>query len=611
MGSNSNVELVRRFMKNMTEEKLDKLPETKKRQMLIRMNRVLEDIGKNKLPTYNATKIHKKQMIFHKSKKRKRLLLGGNRTGKTVGGAVETVWWARGNHPYRKIKRATEGWVVSVTNEVQRDVAQKEILQWLNPDWIIDIGVRAGSKSDIDNAILDYILVRSERGGVSKIGFKSCEQGRKKFQGTSKDYIWFDEEPDEDIYDECQMRIMDVEGSIWLTMTPLMGLTFIYDRLFLNERNDPEVLCIKMSWEDNPYLPLREIEAMIANLTPEQQESRRHGNFVAMTGLVYSEFNPDYHILKGEYDFNQKIIYLIDDKGVRYSQIYRRWYDRISIDPGYTAPTSIHFYAEDDEGNVYCVAEQYESYKLVPYHSKVIKDIANALVWPKVNGGYTGIIDTAANAKSAATDESVKEQYTKHKIYLRDVDKSVWDGIISVKNYLQLHPYADKKAFPKGKPKFFIVQVENWPYDTVEIRKEIKKYRWKAQVVGQSTKEAPIKRDDHAMDDLRYHLHEKPKTKIFMTHSESYAEKHSLMSDLERADNGFSSSQDTGQPFKAGRIENENEDNTHQRTSNGTKLFDRLGSKGSNQDTSVNINSRGSNSPYSANQRNTRYGKKG
>ena len=32
------------------------------------------------------------------------------------------------------------------------------------------------------------------------MGFKSCDQGREKFQGSSLDFVWFDEEPPRDIY---------------------------------------------------------------------------------------------------------------------------------------------------------------------------------------------------------------------------------------------------------------------------------------------------------------------------------------------------------------------------------------------------------------------------
>ena len=44
------------------------------------------------LARYNTDKIHLKQMEFHKCSKRNRWVFGGNRTGKTECGAVETVW---------------------------------------------------------------------------------------------------------------------------------------------------------------------------------------------------------------------------------------------------------------------------------------------------------------------------------------------------------------------------------------------------------------------------------------------------------------------------------------------------------------------------------------
>ena len=44
-----------------------------------------------------------------------------------------------------------------------------------------------------ENGVIDFIRVKNVFGGTSIIGFKSCDQGREKFQGTSLDYVWFDE----------------------------------------------------------------------------------------------------------------------------------------------------------------------------------------------------------------------------------------------------------------------------------------------------------------------------------------------------------------------------------------------------------------------------------
>ena len=182
-----------------------------------------------KLAGYNFEKVHKKQIEFHKCTKRNRWVFGGNRTGKTECGAVEAIWYARGIHPYKKIGHATKGWVVSLTQEVQRDVAQEKILSYLPKSWIADIVMRKGTKDSPVSGVIDFILIKSVYGGISTIGFKSCDQGRQKFQGTSQDWIWFDEEPPKDIYDECRMRVLDTCGEIWGTMTPLLGLTWVHD----------------------------------------------------------------------------------------------------------------------------------------------------------------------------------------------------------------------------------------------------------------------------------------------------------------------------------------------------------------------------------------------
>ena len=189
----------------------------------------------NKLKTYNTgEKVHQKQLKFHKCTKKNRWVFGGNRTGKTECGAVEVVYLARGIHPYKENKQSTSGWVVSLSTQVQRDVAQQKILYYLNPEWIEEVVMLSGRKDSLSNGVIDYIVIKNIFGGFSRIGFKSCDQGREKFQGTSLDYVWFDEEPPYDIYLECKMRVIDKGGLLFGTMTPLNGLTWVYESIYLN-----------------------------------------------------------------------------------------------------------------------------------------------------------------------------------------------------------------------------------------------------------------------------------------------------------------------------------------------------------------------------------------
>ena len=84
--------------------------------------------AEDRLAKYNTgRKRHLKQIAFHKCKKRNRWVFGGNRSGKTECGAAECVYFARGIHPYRKNRKDTIGWVVSLSTQVQRDALAQQV----------------------------------------------------------------------------------------------------------------------------------------------------------------------------------------------------------------------------------------------------------------------------------------------------------------------------------------------------------------------------------------------------------------------------------------------------------------------------------------------------
>lgn len=430
---------------------------------------------KNKLNQYNTgEKIHKKQLLFHQSEKKNRWVFGGNRSGKTECGAVEVLYFARGCHPFRKIKGATSGWVVSLSTQVQRDVAQNKILHYLNPDWIEDIVMLSGRKDNYANGIVDYILIKNVFGTLSKIGFKSCDQGREKFQGTSLDYVWFDEEPPYDIYSECRMRVLDKDGDIFATMTPLKGMTFVYDEIYLNKYNDPNIWYEFMQWDDNPFISESAKNAMKQSLSEQELKSRQFGEFLDVGGRVYPEFDENVNVIEP-------------------FQIPYEWQDKLSIDPGLKNPLSCHWYAVDYDGNVYVVAEHYESGRDIGYHSEVIHRISDEMHWHRnSNGMIEALIDSAANQTTLASIRSVADLFYDYNILVNtNVNKDVFSGIQRVKSYL-------KNSL--GESKLFI-------FNTCKnMIREMKAYRW-------GNGDNPVKVDDHSMDELRYYIMSRPENK--------------------------------------------------------------------------------------------------
>lgn len=415
------------------------------------------------LTLYNREKTHQKQMAFHKCQKRNRWVFGGNRSGKTECGAVECVWMALGMHPFRQNRSDVSGWVVSLTQQVQRDVAQAKILKYLPRRNIIKIVMREGSASSPEYGIIDYIVVKNALGGTGRIGFRSCDQGREKLQGMSLDFVWFDEEPPKDIYDECRMRVFDRKGDIFGTMTPLKGLTWVYDEIELNANDDPEVWCEYMEWRDNPYLDESEVTAMEKVIPKTEQLSRRFGKFTEGEGLVYPEFDQSVHV--------------IDPFPVPHE-----WQANISIDPGLRNPTSCHFYAVDFDGVIYVVAEHFEAGKSVDHHVRALFEIADAIGWRRDSKGrLTALIDSAANQRTLASEKSVAELFAERGVLVNtNVNKDLYSGIQRIKSLFEQRP-----------PKIYIFSC------CVNLIRELKSYWW-------GDGDRPKKIDDHALDELRY-----------------------------------------------------------------------------------------------------------
>lgn len=164
-----------------------------------------------------------------------RALLGGNRSGKTLAGAFETTCHLTGKYPRwwrgKKFDSHTDGWCAGDTARTVRDILQKELLGppgdasqegtgMIPGDLIQGTSVKHGLAD-----CLESVRVKHASGGTSILHFKSYDQGRQAYQGTSQHFIWLDEECPIEIYTECLLRTMTTNGIVYLTATPLLGLT--------------------------------------------------------------------------------------------------------------------------------------------------------------------------------------------------------------------------------------------------------------------------------------------------------------------------------------------------------------------------------------------------
>jgi phage terminase large subunit-like protein len=384
--------------------------------------------------------------------------LGGNRSGKTRAGAQEVLWYATGTHPFRKVSPPVDLWAVSLDFPTSRDVAQPIIREVL--------GQRYMKRMYEADKILELT-------NGSTIGFKSVDAGWEKFQGTAKDLIWFDEEPTWDVYQECLMRVVDRHGSIIGTMTPLHGMTWVYDEIYSpwQERSSEDIECFIASIYDNPYVKETERKFIEDKYFDEEREARLSGRFVSFAGLIYKEFNRDIHIVK------------------RFV-IPASWTKFRGLDPGINNPTACIWLAISPENEHYIYDEYCETDANVEQNAGRIKQQTGLA---EISATY---IDPSACNRNPAHPQlkSLRDEYAKFDVYTVPGNNDVLFGINRVKEKLRINEKTKK-------PSLYIFD------DCMMTLRELVRYRWdtyRHHPEEKNPKERPKKVMDHLMDALRY-----------------------------------------------------------------------------------------------------------
>jgi phage terminase large subunit-like protein len=423
-------------------------------------------------PDMNSYEPHAKQEVFHKSNKRTRLYIGGNRSGKTTGGIVEDIWWLTGKHPYLDTpkNRPVAGRIISVdfANGVNKIIIP-QLKQWVPPSQL-----RGGSwytAYDSMERVLNF-----ENG--SFVELMSYDQDLDKFAGTSRDFIHYDEEPPEHIRIENLARLIDRKGSEWFTLTPVEGMAWIYDQLYEPGIGgiNPEVEVIEVGMEENPHLDPDEVENFLGKLSEEERKIRGQGKFVVRGGLVYKNFHTATHVI-APIDPRQFI-------GPQY-----RWY--MSLDHGFNNPTAVLWHIVDKDNRVITFDEHYEPEQTIDYHAEVIKTReATHGVRPQLR-----VCDPALSQRNAVTGTSIQTEYAIRGIGMAPGNNDVLTGVAKVNQYLDLA--AD------GKPNWLVTA------NCGNLIREMQRLRWKTwaskkQQADNNPYDQIHKKNDHACDAARY-----------------------------------------------------------------------------------------------------------
>ena len=237
----------------------------------------------------------------------------------------------------------------------------------------------------------------------------------------------------------------------------------------------------------------------LEKFTGLQRERFLYGNWVAAEGIIYSEFNPDVHIIKP-------------------FKIPSHWDRFVTVDFGFTKPAAIQWWAKDPDGRLYMYRELYGT-------QRTVEDWAHDMY----TLGHKEPI-RAYVCDHDAEDRATLERHLGHdenscyggresrfsemrirRVPTIGVDKATVTrtaGIQNVKSRLALAG--------DGKPRLFLFQgalacepdkqlIDNKQPTCTE--EEIDEYVWdtvREGRYGPSIKEVPRKDKDHGMDAMRY-----------------------------------------------------------------------------------------------------------
>ena len=237
--------------------------------------------------------LHPKQMTALKDDHRFRWLFWANQSGKTTLGAIDLALTALGRHPNQTWEPPVLLWASGLTWDLWENILLPELLTWIPSDRIMDAPeprVRSTKR---------VILVRADNGRISRIVGKSAEQGAAKYQSARVHKVWMDEEHPESVWDEVQPRLLRFGGSVITTATPLLGLTWMYHRIYEPHTRGqmPDHFCSHAGVADNPAITPEMVAAITKEFEadPAQAAARLHGKFATPSGIAL-RFIPIKHL---------------------------------------------------------------------------------------------------------------------------------------------------------------------------------------------------------------------------------------------------------------------------------------------------------------------------
>lgn len=463
------------------------------------LDRLKEDHEANPIAHYlpNAAG----QAPFHASSRRTRILLGGNRSGKTTAGACEAIAHALGFRPWlppdhpdhivklmgrRPIPVPNVGVICGESYKVAVDtVLWPTINEWM-PKGIVAHAIKN------QQGVVDRVDFTNK----SRFRFMAYNQQAKEFEGFKSHWSWYDEPPPHDIYISNERGLVDYGGRSWFTLTPVRQ-PWIWTDLVSKEGEDPTIDVFKMSVWDNckengGHLEREYIEYYLSRLPEEERRSRETGEFLHLQGRVFPEWLP-----KPPFYFPHDEI-----------AIKSHWPRVMAIDPHPRKPIACIWVAISPDTDIWYPYRELYDPKL-----RTVDEVAGKI--RELERGEPEpfrIIDPSSQENERTSDSSVFEDFMNNGIFCELAQKPDKDGRRKLlRSMLQVDPvYKIPGLVTMGPPGGSPSNHERSIGDggCPRLRHEFLNHvwdEWQAQAKDRNDpKQEPVKKDDDLLDGLMY-----------------------------------------------------------------------------------------------------------
>lgn len=422
---------------------------------------------------------HSPQGMFIRAaaKHKIRIFRSGNRCGKTTCVVADALLHLLGFHPFSRFKGPQRWWFSGLDWDFGIGQVLWPTIQELLPEELV-AGITWRRKLPPQLPLSIYF----KNGSMAE--FKSADGGARKYQGAKLHGAVMDEEHELDVVEETRARLLDYGGYLSLSLTPIRRLRWVQEL----ENNDRlNVFSIRASTMDAAragIIPLKDVEDFAASLPENQRRVRVYGDYVALEGVVYPQFDKAKHVAKPEGGH----LLLADGHRVAPWPIPKSWPRYAAVDFGYDSPTAVVVAAHDTtKGRLIVERVYYASGIRSHVWAGEMRRVLPRLAWPI-------ICDHDSNGRA---------EFEAAGLPTCAAQKAVAPGLELVSR-LWLPSSRDDL------PQIVLVEDEhNDPSlgrcDALALRKEIETYHYaKPRNDGPDRPDRPVKKDDHACDALRY-----------------------------------------------------------------------------------------------------------